>query len=100
FPEAHLLSHDLLEGAHVRVGLASDIELLDLFPADYLSYSRRRHRWVRGDWQIIDWLLHRVPMADGERELNRLTPFNRWKIADNLRRSLLPIAALVLLAVG
>jgi cyclic beta-1,2-glucan synthetase len=100
FPENHLLSHDLLEGAHVRVGLASDIELLDLFPADYLSYARRQHRWVRGDWQIVDWLLRRVPMADGEQEINRLSAFNRWKIADNLRRSLLPIVALALLAVG
>jgi cyclic beta-1,2-glucan synthetase len=56
-PEAHLLSHDLLEGGYVRVGLATDIELFDQFPRDYISYARRQHRWVRGDWQIVDWLL-------------------------------------------
>jgi cyclic beta-1,2-glucan synthetase len=100
FPEAHLLSHDLLEGAHVRVGLASDIELLDQFPGDYLAYAKRRHRWIRGDWQIMDWLLPRVPTADGGRVPNPLTHFNRWKIADNLRRSLLPAASIALLAFG
>jgi cellobiose phosphorylase len=100
FPEAHLLSHDLLEGAYVRVGLASDIELLDLFPADYRAYSRRRHRWIRGDWQIMDWLLPSVPTQGGKREANPLSLFNRWKIADNLRRTLLPASALALLVVG
>ena len=100
FPVDHLLSHDLIEGAFVRVGLASDIELLDLFPADYLSYAKRLHRWVRGDWQIIDWLFNTVPAADNVRRINPLKAFNRWKIADNLRRSLLPISAIALLAVG
>ena len=52
----------LIEGAHVRVGLASDIELYDEFPQDYLSYTRRQHRWIRGDWQIADWILPRVPL--------------------------------------
>ena len=56
-----LLSHDLIEGAHVRTGLATDIELFDEFPADYISYSRRQHRWIRGDWQIADWIFPRVP---------------------------------------
>ena len=65
FPEAWLLSHDLIEGAHVRVGLASDIELYDEFPQDYLSYTRRQHRWIRGDWQIADWILPRVPQPGG-----------------------------------
>ena len=63
FPEAWLLSHDLIEGAHVRVGLASDIELYDEFPQDYLSYIKRQHRWIRGDWQIADWIMPRVPQA-------------------------------------
>ena len=53
----------MIEGAHVRVGLASDIELYDEFPQDYLSYARRQHRWIRGDWQIADWILPRVPSA-------------------------------------
>src|SRR5881398_1277897 len=56
FPTAHLLSHDLLEGSYVRVGLATDIELLDVFPSSYIAWWNRQHRWIRGDWQIIDWL--------------------------------------------
>lgn len=98
FPEAHLLSHDLLEGAHVRVGFASDIELHDLFPKDYIAYSSRQHRWIRGDWQIIDWLLPRVPTPRGK-EPNPLSLLNRWKILDNLRRSLTPVALVTLLIV-
>ena len=94
FPEERLLSHDLIEGAHVRVGLASDIELLDEFPRDYLTYARRQHRWIRGDWQIADWILPRVPQPGGRRGSNQLSWFNRWKILDNLRRSLVPAASL------
>jgi len=90
FPEESLLSHDLIEGAHVRVGLASDIELLDEFPPDYLSFTSRQHRWIRGDWQIADWVLPRVPRSAGRRGRNRLSGFNRWKISDNLLRSLIP----------
>lgn len=97
FPEERILSHDLIEGAHVRVGLASDIELYDEFPQDYLLYSNRQHRWIRGDWQIADWILPRVPQADGGRGPNPLSLFNRWKIFDNLRRSLIPVASLALL---
>jgi cyclic beta-1,2-glucan synthetase len=98
FPEEWLLSHDLIEGAHVRVGLASDIELLDEFPRDYLTYARRQHRWIRGDWQIADWTLPHVPLPGGRRGKNTLSWFNRWKILDNLRRSLIPTASLALLA--
>lgn len=97
FPEERILSHDLIEGAHVRVGLASDIELYDEFPRDYLSYVRRQHRWIRGDWQIADWILPRVPGPEGRRIPNHLSSFDRGKIADNLRRSLLPIANMALL---
>ena len=97
FPEARLLSHDLIEGAHVRVGLASDIELYDEFPQDYLSFIRRQHRWIRGDWQIADWILPRVPLPGGGRGPNPLSWFDRGKIFDNLRRSLLPVASLALL---
>ena len=96
FPAATLLSHDLLEGAHVRVGLASDIELFDEFPPNYLAYARRNHRWLRGDWQILDWALPTVP-GPGGRVRNPLSLFNRWKVADNLRRSKLPEAACALL---
>jgi cyclic beta-1,2-glucan synthetase len=96
FPESWVLSHDLIEGAHVRVGLASDIELYDEFPQGYQSYSSRAHRWIRGDWQIAGWVLPRVPQASGLRGRNPLSPFNRWKILDNLRRSLLPASSLLL----
>ena len=97
FPEEWVLSHDLIEGAHVRVGLASDIELYDEFPQGYQSYSSRAHRWIRGDWQIAGWILQSVPQAAGGRGANPLTGLNRWKILDNLRRSLLPVASLALL---
>ena len=98
FPERSLLSHDLIEGSHVRAGLATDIELFDDFPPDYISYSIRQHRWIRGDWQIADWLLPRVIDVTGRRVPNPLSMFNRWKILDNLRRSLIaPASALLLL---
>ncbi|KPK69291.1 glycosyl transferase, partial [candidate division TA06 bacterium SM23_40] len=97
FPEECLLSHDLIEGAHVRVGLASDIELYDEFPQDYLSYTGRQHRWIRGDWQIAEWILPRAPQSAGRRGHNPLSRFDRWKIFDNLRRSLVPLASMGLL---
>jgi len=100
FPMAHLLSHDLLEGSYVRVGLATDIELLDVFPSNYIAWWNRQHRWIRGDWQIIDWLKPRVPVGDGRVEPNPLSAFNRWKIFDNLRRSLVPPATVALLVAG
>ncbi|MBA3004835.1 MAG: glycosyl transferase, partial [Desulfurivibrio sp.] len=97
FPEEWILSHDLIEGAHVRVGLASDIELYDEFPQDYQSYSSRAHRWIRGDWQIASWVFSHVPQASGGRGVNPLSLLNRWKILDNMRRSLLPATSLGLL---
>jgi len=99
FPEASLLSHDLLEGAYVRVGLATDIEVFDSFPSTYRSYSRRQHRWIRGDWQIAAWCAPRVPGADGWVS-NPLSVMNRWKILDNLRRSLVPAASVAILLTG
>ncbi|MFO7627715.1 MAG: glucoamylase family protein [Candidatus Fermentibacteraceae bacterium] len=100
FPEALLLSHDLIEGAHVRVGLASDIELFDEFPENYHGFIKRQHRWIRGDWQIADWVLPTVPSPDGGRTGNTLSLLNRWKVLDNLRRSLLPAASLALLVLS
>ena len=97
FPESRILSHDLIEGAHVRVGLASDIELFDEFPQDYVSYIRRAHRWIRGDWQIAEWVLPTVPGPGGRRAANPLSYFDRGKVFDNLRRSLLPVASMVLM---
>ncbi|MGZ3713305.1 MAG: GH36-type glycosyl hydrolase domain-containing protein, partial [Bdellovibrionota bacterium] len=87
-PESCLLSHDLFEGEHARTALLSDIELLDDYPSHYESFARRQHRWTRGDWQIIEWLFPRVRNAAGERTKNLLSLLSRWKIFDNLRRSL------------
>ncbi len=97
FPEGHLLSHDLLEGVYVRVGFASDICLFDLFPEDYLSWANRQHRWMRGDFQIMDWTLPRIPLSKGRYGANPLSLLNRWKIFDNLRRAFVPISLLALL---
>jgi cyclic beta-1,2-glucan glucanotransferase len=99
FPEERLLSHDLIEGAHVRVGLASDIELFDEFPQGYGKYAERQHRWIRGDWQIAQWISGKVPRREGGRERNPLSLFDRWKLFDNLRRSLVPVASVALLLV-
>lgn len=98
-PENALVSHDLFEGAHGRAALASDIVIYESFPSGYLEYSRRWHRWVRGDWQLLPWLFRCVPDANGRRLRNRLSTLDRWKMLDNLRRSLIPVA-LVALAVG
>ncbi|HEY2713219.1 MAG TPA: glucoamylase family protein [Chthoniobacterales bacterium] len=100
FPTAHLLSHDLLEGSYVRVGLATDIELLDAFPSNYIEWWKRQHRWIRGDWQILDWLKSRAPLGATDTEINPLSAFHRWKILDNLRRSLVPPTTVALLLAG
>jgi hypothetical protein len=99
FPENALLSHDLIEGCYARAGLLSDVELLDSYPAAYASFAARQHRWVRGDWQIAAWLLPRVPSAHGLVP-NVLPPIARFKLFDNLRRSLVPPATVALLAAG
>ncbi len=87
-PENSLLSHDLFESLFVRAALITDIELLDDYPAHYDTYAKRQHRWTRGDWQIAGWLFPRVPIAGGKKVPNRLPLISRWKILDNLRRSL------------
>jgi cyclic beta-1,2-glucan synthetase len=99
FPENTLLSHDLIEGAYCRAALATDIELYDDYPTRYLTFTRRKHRWIRGDWQLLRWLWGRVPGPDGP-EPNRLSAISRWKIFDNLRRSVVEIAQLTLLVAG
>ncbi|HEV8051860.1 MAG TPA: glycosyltransferase family 2 protein, partial [Parachlamydiaceae bacterium] len=93
-PENKILSHDLLEGSYVNVAFASDIEVYDSFPDTYALYAKRQHRWVRGDWQLLNWLGRKVTNGKDEREKNPLSLINSWKIFDNLRRSLLPVAAL------
>ncbi len=99
-PENLVLSHDLLEGAYARVGLLSDVLFYEDNPHHYSTDVRRRHRWIRGDWQISSWLGSTVPGADGGRLSNPLSPLSRWKILDNLRRSLVAPALLLLLVVG
>ena len=97
FPCNALLSHDLIEGAYARAGLLSDAEVVDDYPSHFSAYSRRKHRWVRGDWQIILWLLPRVPDYFGKIVRNPLSLLSRWEIIDNLRRSVTEFATFVLL---
>jgi len=87
-PENSLLSHDLFESLFARAALTTDIELLDDYPAVYDSYAKRQHRWTRGDWQILRWLFPYVPDAARRKMRNPLPLIARWKIFDNLRRSL------------
>jgi cyclic beta-1,2-glucan synthetase len=100
FPENAILSHDLLEGACARSGLLSDVELYEEYPSRYPADVSRRHRWIRGDWQIARWLLPRIGSLSGQTVSNPISALSWWKIFDNLRRSLMPIAMLVLLLTG
>ncbi|MBV8569029.1 MAG: glycosyl transferase, partial [Acidobacteriaceae bacterium] len=97
FPRNALLSHDLIEGAYARAGLASDIEVIDDYPSHYSAYNRRRHRWLRGDWQIVRWIFNKVPDESRRLVPNPISLVSRWKIVDNLRRSLMEPATLALL---
>ena len=99
-PENRLLSHDLFEGAYARTALCTDIQLVDDYPAHYLAFAARQHRWARGDWQIARWIWPSVPAADGRTVGNVLAVTARWKIFDNLRRSLLSPALVLLLLLG
>jgi cyclic beta-1,2-glucan synthetase len=87
-PENALLSHDLFEGLYARTALITDVEVVDDYPSSVLTHARRQHRWVRGDWQILWWLFPLVPTRTGV-ERNRLPLIARWKILDNLRRSIM-----------
>ncbi|AFQ44502.1 GH36-type glycosyl hydrolase domain-containing protein [Desulfosporosinus meridiei] len=88
FPDNKILSHDLIEGVYARAGLVSDVELVDGYPANYLAFMCRQHRWVRGDWQLLPWLFKPLPLL------------SRWKIFDNLRRSLEAPSLLLLIVLG
>ncbi|HEU4731152.1 MAG TPA: hypothetical protein VFT22_24835, partial [Kofleriaceae bacterium] len=98
-PDDRVLSHDLLEGAYARSGLVSDVLLVEDFPSSHAADISRRHRWIRGDWQIMAWLLRRVPGRD-RRVANPISGLSQWKVLDNLRRSVMPVALVALLAVG
>ncbi|MBQ7062034.1 MAG: hypothetical protein IJM88_01935 [Bacteroidales bacterium] len=100
FPENLILSHDLIEGCHIRCGLINDLELFDDNPSNYLDDAKRHHRWTRGDWQIIGWLRNKVRNERGERVPNQVNTIGRWKIFDNLRRSVLSLAVLVIVLAG
>ena len=96
FPENTLLSHDLIEGNYARAGLATDVIVYDDYPSSYVAYTRRKHRWIRGDWQLLPWLGPKVPSGKGS-EPNRLSLLSRWKILDNMRRSTVELAQLAFL---
>ncbi|MBR1845061.1 MAG: hypothetical protein IJ792_00500, partial [Oscillospiraceae bacterium] len=100
FPENRILSHDLLEGSYLRTGWVSRTELMDSFPSSAISWLDRAHRWFRGDWQLIDRLGRNVKNETGERERNPISKLAKWKIFDNLRRSLVQPATLIALLVG
>src|SRR5471030_767950 len=98
-PENTLLSHDLFEGLYARTALVTDVEVVDDYPSSVLAHARRQHRWVRGDWQILWWLFPFVPSPTGLQR-NRLPLVSRWKILDNLRRSLMAPATVAILLLG
>jgi cellobiose phosphorylase len=100
FPDNRILSHDLLEGCYARSGLLSDVHLFEEYPTRYQADAKRQQRWIRGDWQIAQWLLPTVPGKDGGMARNPLSALSRWKIFDNLRRSLIPAALTLLLLLG
>jgi cellobiose phosphorylase len=100
FPDNRILSHDLLEGCYLRSGFLSDVPLYEKSPSSYLADAKRRTRWIRGDWQLIGWLLPTVLNEKGHRVKNPLSVLSLLKLFDNLRRSLVPIALLMLLALN
>uniref|UniRef100_UPI00374D6411 glucoamylase family protein n=1 Tax=Undibacterium sp. TaxID=1914977 RepID=UPI00374D6411 len=108
FPENQILSHDLLEGCYIRSGLLSDVQLHEDYPSRYSVDVKRRHRWIRGDWQIFSWLLPKVPLprtssgtlAGARSQKNPLSALSRWKLFDNLRRSMVPESLMLLLIIG
>ncbi len=100
FQDNRILSHDLLEGCYARSGLVSDVLLYEQNPSQYKVDIRRHQRWIRGDWQIATWILPFVPDRDGNYYRNPISTLSKWKILDNLRRSLLPISLLLILLLG
>ncbi|HZX42608.1 MAG TPA: carbohydrate-binding protein, partial [Myxococcaceae bacterium] len=99
FPPNTLLSHDLIEGSFARAGLATDIQVFDDYPSSYLSWTRRKHRWIRGDWQLLPWTRRTIPGPGGPAR-NPLPAISLWKVVDNLRRSVVELAQLAFLVAG
>src|SRR5207248_1876513 len=100
FPANRILSHDLIEGCYARAGLLSDVPLYEEYPSTYSADMARRHRWIRGDWQLAGWLLPFVPGPGERRVRNPLSALSQWKLFDNLRRSLVPAALTLVLLLG
>lgn len=99
-PENQILSHDLLEGCYARSGFISDVQLYEAYPSSYSSDVSRRRRWIRGDWQLLRWLLPGVPGQERLFNKNPISALSRWKILDNLRRSLVPLSLCIILILG
>ncbi|MGB4589336.1 MAG: glucoamylase family protein [Clostridiaceae bacterium] len=99
-PENMVLSHDLLEGSYVRAALVTDLTLVDSYPSKYISYMKRLHRWIRGDWQLIPWLKRNIFNRKMEKVSNPLSYVSKYKMLDNLRRSLVSPALMILLLAG
>ncbi len=99
-PENLILSHDMLEGCYARCALVTEVELQEKFPTGYLKDVSRRRRWIRGDWQITQWLFPMVPGFNGKKEKNSLSFLSQWKILDNLRRSLVPVSVFLMFISG
>jgi cyclic beta-1,2-glucan synthetase len=99
FPDNAVLSHDLIEGCYARSGLVSDVAVVEDQPARLLADAARRHRWMRGDWQIAGWALPWTRDGKGRRTRNVLSALGRWKIADNLRRALVAPATMLLILI-
>ena len=100
FPENLILSHDLIEGCYARSGFISDVQLYEAYPSGYIADVSRRRRWIRGDWQLLRWLFPGVPGRNIVFQKNPISILSRWKILDNLRRSLVPLASILLLLLG
>jgi len=99
-PESSVLSHDLLEGIFARAGLVSDVDLVEDFPTRYDVAAARQHRWARGDWQLLPWILGRGRDQTGDRQRAAIPLVGRWKMLDNLRRTLVAPASFLVLLVG
>ncbi len=104
FPDNRILSHDLIEGCFARAGLLSDVMVYEEYPARYGEDVSRRHRWIRGDWQLLSWLRAAIPgpgpARDRQRRKNPLSLLSQWKLFDNLRRSLVPSALTLFFVLG
>ena len=100
FPESTVLSHDLLEGIFARAALAADVEVVEEFPSRYAVAAARQHRWVRGDWQLLPWILGLAAVTGAGARSTSIPLMGRWKLVDNLRRSLSAPAALLALLIG